>query len=126
MAEMPKEIRRFKFLFVALIIYQAIILYTIVTKQSYAQSSRIILTVLGVTILLALWLHLYYSSKILWLNGVVKIKPWVFLLLQILLTSRIIIPELIIPLYIWIKSKKLLKLDAVKTYDDSKFMLRPK
>jgi len=130
MAKILKEVKNFKIFFIAFITYKILVLLRYIFKlfpedlEVYRTHwTTLALTIIGAGLIIAFLIYLHGTAKLLKLNGIIKIYPWVLVVLQILLTSHIIIPSLIIPIYLWIKTKKLLKLDTIKTYDEKKFML---
>ena len=129
MSKIPKEVGRFKILF---IITTSCLLARVTFQPALLNFAKNNSSIIAIVSLIAaaifivfLW-YLHYSAKILKLNNVIKIKPWILVVLQVILGGGPILPWIIIPLYIWIKSKKLLTLDTIKTYDEKKFMLPPK
>ncbi|NQU94797.1 MAG: hypothetical protein HQ549_01015 [Candidatus Omnitrophica bacterium] len=132
MAKIPKEIKTFKILFIIIVTYQ---LVGILSRPAFLnlhtkgigsiKGDSIIVAIgflIGVIYIIFLW-YLHSSTKILKLNDIIKIKPWIFIVCQIILTGGLILPGMVIPIFVWIKSKKLLTLDTIKTYDEKKFML---
>ena len=131
--KITKVIRNFKILFTINIAYQLLVLVRIIFKL-YPEDLEVyrthwatfLLVFFAVGIFIAFLIYLHNVATLLKLNSIIKVYPWVLVVLQIVLYSRIIIPGLIIPIYLLVKSKELLKLETIKTYDEKKFMLPPK
>ena len=124
MTLLPKEIKIFKVLLIVTILYQ--LLSVVVFSYLKPHSEIITYSVMfgGIALYVAFLVYLHRSANILNLNNIVKVKPWLLIVIQLVLTGKLIFPEIIVPIYIWVKSKKLLELDTIKTYDDRKFMLK--
>ena len=127
MAIIPKDIKRFKLWFLVILALRAATLPFRGTDQ-VAGSAYVWVGVAfaGAVIYVVFLSYLYSSAKILKLNGIIRMKPWALIVLQIFLLGIPILGESIIPVYLWIKARKLSSLDTIRTYDESKFMLRGK
>jgi len=124
MAVIPREFRYFKGLFIATTVYSIVASFGLEYFQvSLDPIAAGAVATLGTMLYIAMLGFLYRTSQILRWNGVIAIRPWVLIVVQLLLTGRLIFPGIIVPIYIWVKSAKLLKLDTVKTYDEKKFEL---
>jgi len=124
MKTLPSKIQIFKFLF--LIIVMFLMLWILVTihylsissfVEEYALTAvfdavMLTLSILNAVIFLAFLFYLYCTAKILKENGIINLPPWVFVLLEIISTLPFGILSVIIPIYMLVKSKKLLPAGA--------------
>ena len=126
MGQIPKEIKDFKILFIIVISYQVASVYGLPYLVKLPEVAAVIIGLVGALLYIAFLVRLHGLANILKLNNVIAIYPWLLIVIQLILTSSLIFPAMIMPIYVWIKSKKLLQVDFIKTYDDKKFMIPPK
>ncbi len=125
MATIPKDVKQFKILFIVYIGYQlAGWIYRTVANVNIKNFQwtwwNITAVVISVVLYIIFLVRLYDVANILKLNNIIRVKPWVFIVLQLVLTSKLLIPEIIVPIYIWIMSRKLGKLDSIRAFDPTK------
>ena len=129
MAAIPRDVKQFKILFLLSFILQLVakLLWNVsgVNASNFHTTWwAVTYAVIALIISFAFFVRLYDTVNILKLNSIIPIKPWIIILLQLLLTGSLVIPGMVIPIYIWIMSRKLVHLDTIKTFDATKIKFR--
>jgi len=126
MTMLPKKIRIFKFLFIASIAS----LFIRALLLSYAEERVLAAVFVWVSaivntgtigVFIAFLFYLHGAAKILKENHIIDLPPWLVLTLEIILAVLFFgIGGLIMPIYVWVKSRKLAEAPIAKPFDAEK------
>jgi len=121
-----KKIRTFKILFIASIVFLFIraLLLSYVEERVLAAASVWVALIINsgyIGVLIVFLFYLYGAAKVLKENHIIDLPPWLALTLEVVLTVLFFgIGGLIIPIYIWVKSRKLAGALMAKPFDVKK------
>ena len=123
MTTLPKKIKLFKILFIATIAF----LFMRTLLLSYVEEHVLTIVFVWVSFILnsgtigifiVFLFYLHGAAKILKENHMIDMPPWFVFTLEIILTVLFLgVGGLIIPIYIWIKSRKLAEAVMAKPFD---------
>lgn len=126
MTMLPKKIRIFKLLFIATIVF----LFIRGLLLSYVEEHVLNIVFVWVSLILnsgtigifiVFLFYLHGAAKILKENHIIDMPPWLVLTLEIVLTVLFFgIGGLIIPIYIWVKSRKPAEAPIAESFDVKK------
>jgi len=127
---MPKNIQIFKLIFLIQTSYLILLYFyrhiVLADKTFEWTVTNTVVYGIAYVIQIIFLIRLYDAVNLLKLNNIVKYKPSVFVIAQIALTNRWVVPGLLIPIFVWVTSNKLLALVSIEAHAERKFLFLPK